>query len=210
LLGEVQAVRGTYDFQGRRFAIVRGSELRFRGDDMTNPALDITAEREISGVDVTVHIRGTAAEPTLTLSSQPVLDEGDILALIAFGRPISQLGDTQRISLAARAGTIAAGALATPLADSVARALDLDVFEIQTAEGIGAGTSVLVGRQLNDKLFVGFRHQFGQDGGQQLTFEYRLTQFLRVVSTIAPGGDAATLSARTAGSGIDLIFVIRR
>ncbi|NQW02839.1 MAG: translocation/assembly module TamB domain-containing protein, partial [Acidobacteria bacterium] len=53
LLGEVSAVRGTYDFQGRRFAIVRGSVLRFRSDDMTNPVLDITAELEISGVDVT-------------------------------------------------------------------------------------------------------------------------------------------------------------
>jgi len=210
LLGEVQAVRGTYDFQGRRFAITRGSLLRFRGDDMTNPALDITAEREIAGVAVTVHIRGTAAEPTLTLSSQPVLEEGDILALVAFGRPISQLGDGQKVSLAARAGTIAAGALATPLAASVARALDLDVFEIETNEGIGSGTTVLVGRQLSDNLFVGFRHKFGAEGGQRLTLEYRLTQFLRIVSTLAPGGDAATLSARTEGAGLDLIFVIRR
>jgi autotransporter translocation and assembly factor TamB len=210
LLGEVAAVRGTYDFQGRRFAINRGSLLRFRGDDMTNPALDITAEREISGVEVTVRIRGTAAEPQLSLSSRPSLDEGDILALVAFGRPISQLGDAQRVSLAARAGTIAAGALATPLADSVARALDLDVFEIQAGDGVTSSTAVVVGRQVSDRLFVGFRHEFGGEGGQRLTFEYQLTEFLRLVSTIAPGGQSVSPTARTEAAGIDLIFVIRR
>lgn len=210
LLGEVAAVRGTYDFQGRRFAINRGSLLRFRGDDMTNPALDITAEREISGVEVTVRIRGTVAEPQLSLSSRPSLDEGDILALVAFGRPISQLGDAQRVSLVARAGTIAAGTLATPLADSVARALDLDIFEIQAGDGVSSSTAVVVGRQVSDRLFVGFRHEFGGEGAQRLTFEYQLTEFLRLVSTIAPGGQSVSPTARTEAAGIDLIFVIRR
>ncbi len=177
---------------------------------MTNPTLDITAEREITGVEVTIRIRGTAAEPSLTLSSQPPLDQADILSLVAFGRPISQLGEGERTSLAARATTVAAGALATPLADSVARALDLDVFEIQTGEGVGAGTTVVVGRQVSDKLFVGFRHEFGTAGAQRLSFEYRLTEFLRIVSTISTGGDAADLSARTEAAGLDLIFVIRR
>ena len=210
LFGELAAVRGTYEFQGSRFDIARGSLLRFRGDDMTNPTLDIIAEREIAGVDVTVRIRGTAAEPILTLASQPPLDQADILALVAFGRPISQLGTGERTSLAARATTVAAGALATPIADSVARALDLDVFEIQAGETIGAGPTVVVGRQVSDRLFVGFKHEFGTAGAQRLSFEYRLTQFLRIVSTISTGGDAADLSARTEAAGLDLIFVIRR
>ena len=78
---QLAAVRGTYEFQGSRFDIARGSLLRFRGDDMTNPTLDIIAEREIAGVDVTVRIRGTAAEPILTLASQPPLDQADICLL---------------------------------------------------------------------------------------------------------------------------------
>ncbi len=210
LLGEVAAVRGTYDFQGRQFAIARGSILRFRGDDMTNPGLDITAEREISGIDVTVRIRGTAAAPELTLQSQPPLEEGDILSLVAFGRPIGQLMDSQRMELAGRAGAIAAGALAAPLASSVGRALNLDVFEFETGVGVAGGAGLLVGRQVSDKLFVGFRHRFGDEGGERLTFEYQLTEFLRIVSTISPNGQASNLRSRAEGSGVDLIFVIRR
>ena len=177
---------------------------------MTNPGLDITAEREISGIDVTVRIRGTAAAPELTLSSQPPLEQGDILSLVAFGRPISQLMDSQRSALAARAGAIAAGALAAPLASSVGRALDLDVFEIETGVGITGGAAVLVGRQVSDHLFVGFRHRFGDAGGPSLTFEYKLNEFLRVVSTLSPGGMSDNPRARTENSGVDLIFVIRR
>lgn len=210
LVGEVNAVRGTYDFQGRRFAIQRGSRLRFRGDDYTDPSLEITAVREIQGVRVTALITGTAMEPELTLRSDPPLDQGDILALVVFNRPINELGEAQKVSLASRAGAMAAGVLAGPIADSVARALDLDVFEIQTAtEGIG-GPIVTVGRQVSDRLFVGFRHEFGAEGSNRLTFEYRLTEFLRIVTSVAQGGDAASRSSRAEAAGIDLIFVIRR
>lgn len=210
LVGEVNVVRGTYDFQGRRFAIERGSRLRFRGDDYTNPTLEITATREVSGVTVTARIQGTAAAPSLTLSSDPPLDEGDILALVVFNRTINQLGQGEKVSLAARAGSLAAGAVVGPLADSVARALDLDVFEIQTAEAGTVGATVIVGRQVSDKLFVGFRHEFGGEGTNRLTFEYRLTEYLRIVTSVAPGGQPANRSARTETAGIDLIFVIKR
>jgi len=210
LVGQVSVVRGTYEFQGRRFAIQRGSLLRFRGDDYTNPTLDITATREVSGVNVRARIQGTAMAPSLTLTSEPSLDEGDILALVVFNRPINELGQGEKVSLAARAGSLAAGALVGPLADSVARALDLDVFEIQTAEAGTVGATVLVGRQVSDRLFVGFRHEFGGEGTNRLTFEYRLTEYLRIMTSVAPGGQPANRSARTETAGIDLIFVIRR
>ncbi len=210
LTGEVAAVRGTYEFQGRRFQIERGSRLRFRGDDYTNPALDITAVREVSGVTVTARLGGTAAEPSLTLSSEPALDQGDILALIVFNRPINELGDEQRVSLAARAGTLAATAVAGPIADSVARALDLDVLEIRPAEPGGTGPVVEVGRQVSDRLYVGFRHEFGATGANRVSLEYRLTEFLRILTSVAPGADPDTLRGRADTAGIDLVLVIRR
>jgi autotransporter translocation and assembly factor TamB len=209
LVGDVNAVRGTYEFQGRRFAIQRGSQLRFRGTDYTNPALDIVARREISGVTVDAHITGTAAEPELRLTSQPPLDEGDILSLVVFNQPINELGTDQKVSLAARAGNLAAGAVVGPLAASVARALDLDVFDIQTTGASNTGPVVTVGRQVSDRLFVGFRHEFGANANG-LTFEYRLTEYLRVVTSLSPGAQSVSPSLRAEAAGIDLIFVIRR
>lgn len=209
LRGRLNVVRGQYQFQGRPFAIQRGSGVQFRGSP-TNPALDVLAEREISGVATEVRLRGTLENPEVGLSSRPPLDEGDILALIVFGQAMNTLGTAERVSLTARAGAIAASAIANPLTDSVARALDLDQFEVRAPDGSSSGPSVVVGRQVNDRLFVGFRHDFGAQDVSQVSFEYRLNEYLRVLTSFAQGAEQSVGTRRTEAAGIDLIFVIRR
>jgi translocation and assembly module TamB len=206
ILGRLNAVRGQYQFQGRPFAIARGSGVRFRGAPW-DPALDVDAERTISGVVATVHVGGTLERPEIALSSQPPLDQGDILSLIVFNQSMNSLPTEQRVSLAARAGAQAAGAIATPIADSVARALDLDQFDIRPMDRGGA--SVLLGRQVNDRLFVGFRYDFADADVGQVSFEYRLNEFLRIVTSLAQGGGRSRNVRRAEAAGFDLIFVVR-
>ncbi len=140
LVGSVTVVRGFYDFQGRRFEIERDSLIRFEGIEPLNPTLQIVAKREISGVLTQVNLRGTVRSPELTLSSQPPLDEADILSLIVFNQPVNALGQNERVGLVERAGELAAGYVTAPLADSIADALDLDLFEIRTVGESGVGT----------------------------------------------------------------------
>jgi autotransporter translocation and assembly factor TamB len=210
LAGEVEVVRGSYEFQGRRFNILPDSTLRFRGEEFLDPALDVTAERQIEGVTATVHVGGSMRQPEITLSSTPQLDQGDILSLIVFNQTMNELPTSQKTSLATRAGTLAARALATPIADSVARALDFDLFEVTPTDDPNGGAILTVGRQINDKLFVGFRQQLGADEVSQVTFEYRLTQFLRVVTSFAQGAERVRTGPHTERVGADFVFVIRR
>ena len=209
LLGQLVVIRGQYTFQGRPFTILRDSELRLEGEDWLNPAIDVRAERQISGVVAQVHLTGTLRQPEIALSSQPPLDEGDILSLIAFNQTMNQLQTSERVSLASRAGVLAARAFAAPIADSVARALDFDLFEIQPSDDAGTGATVVVGRQVNDRLFVGFRHEFGSEDISQVTFEYRLNEFLRVVTSFAEGVELSRVP-RLDRAAMDFIFVIRR
>jgi autotransporter translocation and assembly factor TamB len=207
LVGDVQAVRGFYDFQGKRFDLVRGSGVRFRGLQPIDPALNVSAEREISGVTAQVNLNGSAREPSIRLSSTPPLDEGDILSLIVFGQPMNQLGESQRIDLAQRAGSIALGAIASPLAESVGRALNLDVFEIRT-EGVAGGT-VSLGSQVGSRLFIGLRQEFGRDDVSIVSFEYRVSELLRLVTSVAQGAQQTHRTRRNDTTGADLIFMIR-
>src|SRR4030095_13420795 len=94
----------------------------------------ITAKRLIpnTGVEARIRVTGTARVPELQLSSTPPLDESDILSLIVFNRPVNELGTGERSSLAATAGGIATGFIASPLGASIGKALDLDLFEIST------------------------------------------------------------------------------
>jgi autotransporter translocation and assembly factor TamB len=212
LLGVVQTVRGTYDFQGRRFDLARGGILRFLGEPQPNPSLDITATRVIpnTGVEARVRIQGTARRPQLTLTSNPPLEESDILALIVFNRPVNELGTGERASLAATAGGIATGFIAAPLGESIGRALDLDLFEITTTTDEGdLGAGLTLGQQIADKAFFKMRQQFGERNVTEFLLEYQLTDFLRLQTTAAPetSGSANRIGQRRIErAGIDLIF----
>ena len=199
LIGAVNTVRGTYDFQGRRFDIQRDGRIQFSGSPEINPTLDIVAQRVISGVEAQVHVRGTARKPELTLTSRPPLDEADILSLIIFNQPANALGEGQQASLAQRAGALASGFVASSLARSIGGALELDVFEIQTAPEDGYGPSVTLGEQVGERLFFKFRQAFGSQSVSEFILEYQLAEYLRLQTSVAEGG-AANATSRSASS----------
>ena len=95
LTGRVDIVRGWFAFQGRRFELERGA-IQFTGGDKINPSLDIIARYRLPEYQVDATISGTVEKPTLTLASQPRLEQADILALLIFGRPINALIRTSR------------------------------------------------------------------------------------------------------------------
>jgi autotransporter translocation and assembly factor TamB len=212
LVGNVQTVRGYYEFQGRRFDLQRGGQIRFVGTPQINPAIDVTATRMIpnTGVEARVRITGTARTPQLALSSNPPLEESDILSLIVFNRPINELGTGERSSLAATAGGIATGFLAAPLGDSIGKALDLDLFEITTSTEEGDfGAGLTLGQQVGDRAFLKLRQQFGERNISEFLIEYQLTDFLRLQASGAPetsGSGNRLNQRRVERGGIDLIF----
>ncbi|CAN5657843.1 hypothetical protein BH24ACI5_BH24ACI5_10100 [soil metagenome] len=212
LFGTVETVRGTYEFQGRRFNLERGGRLRFVGDTQINPFLDISATRMIpnTGVEARIHVTGTLLHPELALSSNPPLEESDILALIVFNRPVNELGTGERSSLAATAGGIATGFIAAPLGESIGRALDLDLFEITTTTESGElGAGITLGQQIGDKAFLKLRQEFGERSTTEFIIEYQLARFLRLQGTAAPqasGSGNRINQRRIERGGLDLIF----
>ena len=212
LLGSVIPVRGTYEFQGRRFELQRGGYVRFVGEAEINPLLDVTATRLIpnTGVEAKVRVTGTAKKPELQLTSNPPLEESDILALIVFNRPVNELGTGERSSLAATAGGIATGFIAAPLGESIGRALDLDLFEITTTTDEGdLGAGITLGQQIGDRAFLKLRQQFGERTVTEFLLEYQLARFLRLEASAAPevSGSANRLNQRRIErGGVDLVF----
>ena len=213
LRGTANTVRGFYEFQGRRFELVRDGSVRFTGLAELNPILDVSATRLIpnSGVTAKITITGTMRAPELALSSDPPLDESDILSLIIFNRNVNELGTGERASLADTAGSIASGFIASPLSRSVGRALDVDLFEITTSDPQTGDTAggVTLGKQVSDKAFVRYRQQFGQRSFTQFQIEYDLTRFLRFQGSVAPETTSAAnrlTQRRVQKMTADLIF----
>jgi len=207
LIGTIETVRGNYDFQGRRFQVLRDGTITFRGETPIDPALNVTAERVISGIAAHVTVTGSMREPQVALSSQPPLDQADILSLIVFNQPANQLGQGQAINLGERAAQLAGGFVVTPLADTLGRALNVDVFEVDPSGDQGEGPTVTVGQQVGERLFLKFRQIFGTRDVSEFQLEYQLADFLRLQGSFAEGQTSAnrSLTRRVERGGIDLV-----
>jgi translocation and assembly module TamB len=207
LTGTVNTVRGTYDFQGRRFTILRDGSVRFDGLDNIDPALDIRTERVIQAVTADVNVKGTLSKPQIELSSTPPLEPADILSLIIFNQPVNQVGEGAQISLAQRAQALATGAVAGQLASSLGRALNLDTLEINTSPDNGATAQITAGQQLGQNLFVKVEESVGDQSQTNFVLEYELTKWLRLQTNVLQGSSTQQqLFKRMQGSGADLLF----
>ena len=206
LLGTVTAVRGTYGFQGRRFDVLRDGTIAFRGERPIDPALDLQAERVVSGIVAHVNIAGTMRSPSLVLSSRPPLEEADILSLILFNQPVNRLGTDQRDALGERALGLASGFVVSPISDTLEHALDIDLFELEAVTE-GGGPAITLGEQVGERLFVRFRQSFGALDTSEFQLEYQLSDFLRLQGSFAEGKGRAdrTLIRRVERTGIDLV-----
>jgi translocation and assembly module TamB len=210
LVGTVNTVRGFYEFQGRRFEVTRDGTVRFVGLADPNPILDLRATRVIDGVEAQVHVMGTARAPELELSSNPPLDQADILSLIVFNRSINNLNEGERVSLAQRAGAVAGGFVAAPLAKSIGEALDVDLFEIQATDESGLlGPGITLGQQVSDHLFLKFHQQFGSQETSEFIVEYEIANFMRLRASGSPNDPSKVNRValrRVERAGADLIF----
>jgi translocation and assembly module TamB len=208
LTGEVNTVRGNYQFQGRRFEILRDGRIRFAGTEELDPEIDLRARRIISGVETFVRVQGTLTMPELTFSSNPPMDQADILSLIVFNAPLNELGEGQQISLAERAGALAGGYLASGLARSIGDALKLDEFEIQAQGERGLGPALAIGEQIGGHTYFRIRQGFGAEQATEFILEYQIADYLRLQGAVAEnaGGTQRVSFRRVERGGLDLIF----
>jgi hypothetical protein len=207
LLGTVNTVRGTYDFQGRRFTVLRDGTIRFEGGRDINPDLMVSAQRAIQGVLANVNIRGTMKMPELELSSVPPLEQSEILSLIVFNQPINQLGEGEQVALTQRAQQLAAGALASTLTNSLGKALNLTEFGIQSGSDAGTAAQITAGQQLNANLYAKLEQGFGDVSTTNFILEYEFAKWLRLRTNWLQGSNAQPLLfQKTQDSGVDLLF----
>jgi autotransporter translocation and assembly factor TamB len=169
----------------------------------------VVVTRLISGVETRVTIIGDLHNPELRLSSNPPLDESDILALIVFNSSSNALSAPQQQELAVRAATIAAGFFAKPIVSAIERSLGLDILEIETDPGVGRGTRVTIGQEIAPGLLARFSRQFGQDEFDEATVEYALSRLLRIRATFSDASSTIIRSSpfrRVERAGIDLLL----
>ncbi len=196
LSGDVEALRGTYRFQGRRFDVRRGT-VTFDGAAKPDPLLDIEARHRVRDVVVVVTLGGRLSDPKVRLSSEPELPEDDVLAYLLFGRPSSELtaaGGSQQ-QLQAAAGALATGIALGEASSALEELIPIDTFAVDMRED-GRSADLSVGKYVTDDLFVTYERRLGSDPIDGVRVHLRLTDHWSVAT------DAATDST----AGADLIW----
>ena len=115
------------------------------------PRLDILALKPNFGDEVGVSITGSVQQPRIKLYSNPVRSETDTLALLMLGRNFDELGrdDTALVQQAALA-------LLSGEDGGIALKFGLDNLSLRQGSGETKQTIVTVGKQLSERLYVGY------------------------------------------------------
>ena len=208
LVGNVNTVRGFYDFHGRRFMIQRDGIVQFEGDpiERLNPRLAVNAERVISAVTARVSISGRLNRPELTLTSTPPLDPSDILALIVFNQPLNELGANSQQSVTRQVGDLAAGVATGQLTSSIASSLKLDQLEVNLSPDSGSA-DLTIGQQISGNLYVRVQQGLGQHSQTNVILEHEFSKWLRLQTNVQEGASTQQqLFQRVQSTGADLVF----
>jgi len=160
--GELSVAEGQYSAFARRLDIYRG-RLIFTGGPITNPGLDVVAQRVFPGsVTAGVNVRGTLAQPSISFFSDPPLTQAQVASLILAGGSL----DTT-----ASAGNAALGQGAALLAAQLGSHVGIPDVSLETDPLLNE-TSLVLGRFLSPRLYV----SYGVSLTQQLnTFKMRYT-----------------------------------
>ncbi|HWP65814.1 MAG TPA: translocation/assembly module TamB domain-containing protein, partial [Candidatus Limnocylindria bacterium] len=181
--GTVEIERGWYTFSGRRFTM-RSGEVRFTGGPVDTAVLDLEATHRTTEYDVTVAVQGTIGTPELLLSSDPPLDETDVLAVLLVGRPSGELSDSERLSVQAEAASLAVGYVVPGLGGGLGDALPLDEVQVGLEQ-------VRVGQHVGSDVFISLSQQFSGWAGQTMAVEYTITRRLSVELSTSSRGSGA-------------------
>jgi hypothetical protein len=198
--GQISADRGWYMFRGRRI-VLQSAYVSFSGETPIDPYLTVAATYQTPDYLVTVRVEGTARTPQLELTSDPPLDQSDVLALLLFGRTTSQLTGGQGTELRQEAIGILASYVAPELEQSLMDTFGLASLTFQLPTGTSYG-SVGVGRYFGDDIFVSIGQTFGgpQGGttrqlgglvGSSVTVQYYLTSNITLQTSSSTEGESA-------------------
>jgi translocation and assembly module TamB len=194
LTGEIRSVRGWYAFHGRKFQITKG-EILFTGGPDIDPGLRIAASHKAPPYRIDMLVGGSLNKPTLALRSEPSLEEGDILSVLLFGKPVKELDRGERVDLQAQALKATSEFVASGLRQSVARRLGVDTLEVGFGED-PRKARVEVGKYVSRDVFVSAAQEFGETQGQQYSIEYHLSPNWQLKSSTNSRGE----------TGIDLFW----
>lgn len=152
IVGELEFRRGFLDLLDKRFTIRRGV-ISFVGSTPPVPMLDLEASARSAEIEAVVKLAGPAVDPKLTLTSEPVLPQDEILSRLLFGSSVARLTPVQGLRLAAAVDTLRGGGGLSSVLSALRKGLGVDTLDVQGGETAQESTA-RAGKYVSDKVYV--------------------------------------------------------
>jgi translocation and assembly module TamB len=184
LNGSLQAVSGTFRFLGRTFTIERGL-VSFLGEEQLDAALDLRLTLTLEGTRFSVMFGGTLLQPQLSLSSEPEMSEGDIMAMLLFGRPLNDLSGDQVQLVRQRATDVVTMFGTAQLEARLSRELGMDIVTITRSQGQSEGSSLVIGKYISRRALLKYEQVLGDMSAFFIQLEYYITRSFKLKTSVS-------------------------
>lgn len=193
--GRLFVERGRFSSYGVSLDIERG-DLYFAGVPLRYPTLDILAIRRAGEVRAGVRVTGTPRETQVSLYSEPVMPDADILSYVVLGRPLdSSGGDTDLLVLAT--GALLSQGESIVLQERLKGRFGLDVLEFTAGNGDTNDSVITTGKYITPDLYVSLGYSLFNNTNE-IRIRYRLSSRLELESSFGQE------------SGVDLFYRLER
>ncbi len=177
--GNLTVLGGNFSYFDRLFK-VDGGKVQFNNLSRIDPALNISAITDVDSYTIRLNISGTLTEPVINLSSEPPLDEGNILALLTFGKLLSET----------EAGIISANLLEKKalgfaqsyLLRNIRRRLGLRELEVSSGS-LEEDPHLTVGFYVTRDIYLKYYHDFLSVQYDRFDLRYRISRYFGLNAT---------------------------
>jgi hypothetical protein len=186
LFGRLESKEGYAYFRNNEFRIIFAS-ADFADPNRINPIITLTAETSVQGYNIRLNLEGQIEHFNLSLSSDPHLEEVDILALLTVGHIGTQLQGLEGGIGAGEATSFLTGKAQDVVEERLRSITGLDRFLVEPYISKTTGTvgpRVTVSKRLiGNKLFVTYTTLVGSTEEQILKLEYLLSKDISLIGT---------------------------
>lgn len=148
--GELNVAEGKYTAFGRNLDIQRG-RLIFNNGLVTDPGVDLRAQKVFPDITAGVNVRGTLRAPRMTFFSEPAIPQSQIVSLILAGGSLESVQNSSRSGGARNDLLAQGGAILVQQLGSRVGLQDVGLESDRTNE-----TSLVLGKYLSPRLYVSY------------------------------------------------------
>lgn len=145
--GQFTLERGRFNILGKRLDLTEGL-VSLQG--AFDPYIRFVAETEAAGSAIRIGLEGLASAPELTLTSSPELPQDEVLALLLFGRGITEISALQAVQLAGAIRTLSGRG--NGLSEGLRGAIGVDDLDLSTNDA--GETEARVGKYISDNIYT--------------------------------------------------------